>query len=102
MPNFILAYHPGKMPEDPEEGARLRTEWKAWVERLGDDVVNPGTPLGRSRTVSAGGVSQDGGPNPLMRFSVVNADNIDAALTIARSCPHLRIGTIEVAEMMQM
>ena len=37
-----------------------------------------------------------------MGFSVVNADNIDAALTIARSCPHLRIGTIEVAEMMQM
>jgi hypothetical protein len=102
MPDYILAYHPGTMPGNPEEGAKLQAEWKAWIGRLGDAVVNPGTPLGKSRTVSAAGVSDDGGPNPLMGFSVVRADSMDAALALARACPHLKIGTIEVAEMKRM
>ncbi|MDP1967391.1 MAG: YciI family protein [Reyranella sp.] len=102
MPNYILAYHPGKMPETPEEGAKLQAKWKAWVDGLGAAMVNPGTPLGKSWTVSAAGVSDDGGPNPLMGFSVVKADSLDAALALAKACPHLAIGTIEVAEMKQM
>ncbi|MSP74941.1 MAG: hypothetical protein EXR12_02270 [Rhodospirillaceae bacterium] len=102
MPNYILAYHPGKMPGSPEEGAKLRASWKTWVDGVGDAMVNPGTPLGKSWTVSAGGVSDDGGPNPLMGFSVVKADSIDAALRLAKACPHLAIGSIEVAEMKQM
>jgi hypothetical protein len=102
MSNYIFAYHPGKMPETPEEGARLMEKWKAWVGGLGAAMVNPGTPLGKSWTVSAGGVSDDGGSNPLMGFSIVKADSIEAALTIAKACPHLAIGTIEVAEMKQM
>ena len=102
MSNYIFAYHPGKMPGSPEAGAKLMAKWKAWVDGLGDAMVNPGTPLGKSWTVSAGGVSDDGGSNPLMGFSIVTADNIDAALKIAEACPHLAIGTIEVAEMKQM
>jgi len=106
MPDYILAYHPGKMPAGkmptPEEGAKLRAKWKAWVDGLGDALVNPGTPLGKSFTVSADGVSEGGGPNPLMGFSVVKADSIEAALKIAGACPHLAIGTIEVAETKQM
>lgn len=102
MPNFIFAYHSGKMPETPEDGAKLMASWKAWVGSLGDALVNPGTPLGKSRTVSAGGVSDDGGPNPLSGFSIVKAESIDAALEMAKGCPYLALGTIEVAEMKQM
>ena len=104
MPDYILAYHGGKKPETPEAGAKHMEKWKAWLAGLGDAMVNPGTPLGKSRTVSADGVSDDGGPNPLSGFSVVKADSIDAALEIARSCPFLEMetATIEVAEMMQM
>jgi|SRR3990167_9431005 hypothetical protein len=106
MPDYILAYHLGKMPvgkmPTPEEGAELKAKWKAWVDGLGAAMVNPGTPLGKSWTVSAGGVSDDGGANPLMGFSVVKADSLEAALALAKACPHLAIGTIEVAEMKQM
>jgi len=45
MPNYIIAYHGGKKPESPEEGAKQMEKWKAWVGGLGDAVVNPGTPL---------------------------------------------------------
>ena len=65
-------------------------------------MVNPGSPLGMSKTVSSGGVADDGGSNPLLGFSIVKADSMDAALEMAKGCPHLEIGTIEVAEVKEM
>ncbi len=102
MPNYILAYHGGKKPESPEKGAEDMAKWKAWVGGLGDAMVNPGTPLGKSKTVSSSGVSDGGGPNPLLGFSVVAADSLESALEIAKTCPYLEHGTIEVAEMIEM
>jgi len=78
-------------------------KWKAWVGGLGDAVVNPGTPLGKSKIVSSSGVSDDGGPNAMSGFSIVKADNMDAALEMAKGCPFLELGgTLEVAEVMEM
>ncbi len=102
MSSYIFAYHGGKKPESPEEGAKHMAKWKAWIGGLGDAVVNPGTPLGMSKTVSSGGVSDDGGPNPLVGFSIVTADGMDAALEMAKGCPFLEMGTIEVAEVKEM
>ncbi len=103
MSDFVFAYHGGKTPESPEEGAKQMAKWNAWVGGLGDAVVNPGTPLGKPKTVSSGGVSDDGGSNPLLGFSIVKADSMDAALEMAKACPTLEIGgTIEVAEVMGM
>ncbi len=102
MPNFVFAYHGGRKPESPEEGAKLMAKWKAWIGGLGDAVVNPGTHLGMSKTVSSSGDSDDGGSNPWVGFSIVKADSMDAALEMAKGCPHLEIGTIEVAEAKEM
>ncbi len=103
MSNYIIAYHGGRKPETPEEGAEHMAKWKAWIGGLGDAVVNPGTPLGKSRIVSASGVSDDGGSDPMSGFSVVKADSIDAALEMAKECPFLELGgTLEVAEMKEM
>ncbi len=102
MPNYILAYHGGKMPESPEEGAKHMEKYQAWVVGLGNAVVTPDTPLGNSKTVSSDGVSDDGGSNPLLGFSIVKADSMDAALEMAKACPFLVMGTIEVAEVKEM
>ncbi len=103
MPNYIIAYHGGNKPESPDEGAKHMAKWKAWVEDLGDAAVNPGTPLGKSKTVSSSGVSDDGGPDPMSGFSIVKADSMDAALEMAKACPFLETGgTLEVAEVMEM
>ncbi len=103
MPNYVLAYHGGKTPESPEEGAKQMANWKAWLGGLGDAVVNPGTPLGKAKKVSSSGVSDDGGSDPLLGFSILKADSMDAALEMAKACPTLEIGgTIEVAEVMEM
>ena len=44
MPEYIIAYHGGKEPENPDEGARLMAKWQVWMGGLGDAMVNPGTP----------------------------------------------------------
>ncbi len=102
MSYYVFAYHGGEIPESPEEGAKHMAKWKAWVDGLGDAVVNPGTPLGMSKTVSSGGVSDDGGSNPLVGFSIVKADSMDVALEMAKGCPFVEMGTIEVAEVKEM
>ncbi len=102
MPNFMLAYHGETKPESPEKGVEQRARWMAWLGGLGEAVVNPGTPLGQSMTVSAEGVADDGGPNPMSGFSVVKADDIEAALEMAKNCPFLEMGTIVVSEMKEM
>lgn len=103
MPNFILAYHGGEKPETPEQGEEHMAKWKAWVDDLGESLINPGTPLGQSKTVSASGVTNDGGSNPINGYSILKADNIDAAVAMVKSCPVTEMGgTIEVAEMFEM
>ena len=103
MSNYVISYHGGNTPESPEEGAKQMAKWRAWVDGLGDAVVNPGTPLGKPKTVSSGGVSDDAGPDPSTGFSIVKADSMDAALEMAKACPYLEIGgTLRVAEVMEM
>jgi hypothetical protein len=77
-------------------------KWKTWVGGLGAAAVNPGSPVGKSKTVSSNGVSDDGGSNPLSGFSIVKADSMEAVLKMVKGCPHLDHGTIEVAEVMDM
>jgi hypothetical protein len=101
MPKYVIAYLGGKQFENPQEGAAHRAKWKAWVGDLGGAVVNPGTPLGKGKLVSSAGVS-DTGANRLTGFSMVMADNMDAALEMAQRCPYLVYGTIEVAEVVEM
>ena len=102
MPKFVFAYHGGKMPESPEEGAKVMAAWEAWFKDLGSAVVDGGNPVGMSKTVSAKGVDNNGGANPLSGYSIVQADNIDAACAMAKGCPILDHGTVEVAETMAM
>jgi hypothetical protein len=101
MSNYMIAYHGGIKFESPKEGAAHMAKWRAWMGGLGNAVVNPGAPLGKSKTVSADGIS-DGGPNSLSGYSIVKADSIGAAVEMAKTCPHLDFGTIEVAEVMEM
>ena len=53
MSEYFIAYRGGNKPESPEAGAEQMANWKAWAEGLGDALVNPGTPLGKSSFVSS-------------------------------------------------
>lgn len=104
MPNYVFAYHGGSMPETPEEGAKVMAAWNDWYGSMGDSVVDGGAPVGMSKTVSAKGTADDGGANPLSGYTVVKADNIEAACEMAKGCPMVVSGngTVEVAQVHEM
>ncbi len=104
MPDFVFAYHGGGMPETPEEGAKVMARWQAWMGGMGEALVNPGAPVGMSSTVSADGVVDNGGANPLSGFTVVKADSIEAACEMAKGCPMVEDGngSVEVAQVHEM
>lgn len=104
MPKFIFAYHGGGKPDTPEAGEKVMAAWQAWLAGMGDSCIDPGAPVGLSKTVSANGVADNGGANPLSGYSIINAADEAAALRMARGCPILQDagGTVEVAPIMEM
>lgn len=104
MPDFLFAYHGGTTPQDPEEIERVMAAWGAWFESMGNAVVNPGNPVGKSFTITRDAVIDDGGANPISGYSVVHASTKDEAIDLAQGCPMVRdgSGSIEVAEIQEM
>ena len=104
MPDYVFVYHGGKKPETPEAGEKEMAAWGAWFESIGAAIKQPGNPVGMSKTVTSGGVADDGGANPVSGYSVVSADSIDAACDMAKGCPMVTdgSGSVEVAEVIEM
>ncbi len=100
MPTYLLAYHGVSLPKSETEQSELAHVWKAWMDGLGDAFEGSNNPITNARTIEPdGAVGTGGGPNPVMGLSFVTADNLDAAVEMAQSCPHLGAGgSIEVAE----
>lgn len=101
MAKFVFAYHGGKKFNSKEEGQEHMKKWRSWVADLGPALIDPGLAVGPSKTVSAKGIEDHGGANPISGVSVVEADSIESAIAMARACPHLGIeGSIEIAQAM--
>lgn len=95
MPAFIFIYrNPTRYVPTPETSA----EMKAWFDGMGKQLIELGKPVLASDT--AGNLSPGTAELELNGYSIVQADNLAAALAIAKKCPHLtRNGGIEVGEL---
>jgi YCII-related domain len=102
MSNYAFSYYGEPNFKSQEDGKNYMAKWQAWVGDLGDALVNPVTPLKSPKTVSASGVTENSVPNRLSGYAIVKADSMDAALEMAKGCPHLDHGTIDVAEVFEM
>jgi hypothetical protein len=103
MPNFMIAYYGGNKPASKKEEMAQMERWKAWIKDLGENVINPGTPLPVSKIVTSSGVEDDKNPNSMHGFAVVKAESIDAVVEMAKSDPFLENGgTVRVSQMMEM
>lgn len=102
--NYLLVYHGGQRPETPEEGAKQMQAWTDWFGTLGDALVDGGNPVSQVRTIGNNGSVSDGALNPASGYSVIKADDLDAAVALAKGCPILAggHGSIEVAETLAM
>lgn len=103
MKRYVYVYLGGNHPSDPEEANRHFGKYMKWLASLGDAVVSPTIPLKDTHTVSPDGTIREGGSSAMSGFSIIEAESIEAALTIAQACPFLEIGgSLEVSELMQM
>ncbi|WP_417525161.1 hypothetical protein [Marinovum sp.] len=104
MTKYMFAYHGGKMPESEEEGKKEMEAWGAWMQGLGDKLVEGGNPVGMSSTLTSDGLKDGGGANPLSGYSIVEADSVEAAAEMGKGCPILKggHGSIEIAPLIDM
>lgn len=84
MENFMIAYYGGNQPSSKEEGMAQMNKWKAWVDGLGETIVNPVTPLMSTKIVTSSSVVDDNDPNSMKGFAVVKTESIEAAIEIAK------------------
>jgi hypothetical protein len=101
MPNYLLAYHGSPIPRSDTEQDELARSWKRWMDEIGDVLEGSNNPVKVTRTVNPdGSVSRGGGANPVVGLSFIKADDIGAAVDLAKTCPQLGAGgSIEVAEL---
>ena len=100
MSNFVLVYKGGRSSDAGSDAAMAA--WGAWFGKLGGAIVEPGNPFGPSKSVSSSGVS-DGAGSSLTGFTVLKADSLADAATLAKDCPVVANGgTVEVYEAIKM
>ena len=94
MGKYVLVYQGGAMAETEEAQQAAMAAWGAWFGSLGGAVVDGGAPFGASTAVG-GGAARAG----LTGYSILAADDLDAAAKLAEGCPILNDGgTVEVYE----
>ena len=70
--------------EEMKEGIK---PWTEWAERCGDGLVDLGSPLGDGKKVTQDGVSAS--EKGVAGYSVLQAEDMDGALKMLESHPHL-------------
>ncbi len=100
MAKYLFIYHGGGMPDSPEEGEKQMQAWGDWFESMGGNIIDGGSPIGESTTVLAdGSVVGNGGSNPTTGYGLFEADNLEAAIAMAKGCPILASGgSVELGE----
>jgi hypothetical protein len=102
MKQFVLVYLGGNQPSNEAEAEKHYKKYFEWLSSLGESVVVPTIPLKDTTTVSADGAVREGGSSAMSGFTIIKAESMADALSIAQGCPFLEIGgSLEVSEMMQ-
>ena len=103
MRQYVIVYLGGEQPSSPEEGKQHFAEYMAWLSSLGDAVVSPANPLKNTHVVNSNGSVSAGGISTMSGYTIIEADSMEAALTIAKACPFLKVGgSLEVSELAEM
>ena len=82
MPQYLLTY---RGPKGYAPTAESTPKWMAWFEGMGDQLIDIGKPA--SDATCVGNCSSD--TTELDGYSIIEAESLDAALVIAKGCPHI-------------
>lgn len=107
MAKYIFLYKgpatdPGAMTEEARNAEMEK--WMAWMGGLGDGLLEAGAPFGASASVRGDGSTADA--TDLTGYTMVEADDLDAARGMCATHPFLSDGTaafsVEVFELVDM
>jgi hypothetical protein len=94
MSDYVLIYQGGSMPETPEAQKQVMDAWTAWFTALGSAVKDPGNPFtGQSKAIASDGAVSEGGLSA-SGYTIVTANSLDEAATLAKDCPVLQGGAM--------
>ena len=103
MAQYIMVYIGGNQPSSPEEGKKHFSKYMDWLASLGDAAISPANPLKNTSTVNSDGTVTNGSTTTMSGYTIIQVNSMEAALSIAKTCPFLEIGgSLEVSELAQM
>ena len=103
MFQYIMVYLGGEQPASAEEGKKHFSKYMDWITALGNAIVSPANPLKNTHTVHADATVTLGGETTMSGYTIIKADSMDAALSIAKTCPFLDMGgSLEVSQLIEM
>ena len=104
MAKFLCIYREPtekRAKPSPEEMQALAAAWQTWMQKFSSAIVPGGDGLKRTGRVLKAGLVTDGpyveAKEIIASFTIIQADDYDAALAIARECPPGH--TIEIREL---
>ena len=94
MGKYVLVYQGGAMAETQEAQQAAMAAWGNWFGSLGAAVLDGGAPFGTIAAVGGGGSRTE-----LSGYSILQADDLDAAVRLAGGCPIIADGgSVDVYE----
>jgi len=103
MAKFVYLYTGGQMAATPEAQAEAMQAWGAWFGTLGEAITDPGNPFGPSSATLGNGGASAGGTSGIGGYTIINAESLDDATSLAKGCPVLvGGGSVEVYEALPM
>jgi hypothetical protein len=99
MPRFLVTYHGSNMPHDAASMAKARDAFMRWAGKMGPALADPGAPIVGARTVSSEGAGDGLAEGPLNGWSVIEADDLNAAARLLADHPFIgRGGVLQINE----
>jgi hypothetical protein len=94
MPTYLFVYHAPMTPAEatpptPEQLEAVMGQWNARAGKVGSGMVDFGAPLAGGTRVTTQGTSPS--TREVAGYSLIAADDFDAALELARNHPHLNM-----------
>jgi len=104
MAKFLFIYRESTVSHaqpSPEEMQALAGQWYAWMQKFSASILPGGDGLKHTGRIVKPGLVTDGpyveSKEIVVSFGLVQADDYDAAVAIARECPPCH--TIEIREL---
>lgn len=87
MTEYVITYFGGSSSSSAEEGAQNMQEYSQWMNSLGETAVSPANPLKNTQTIASNGVCDKGSATQMSGFTIIKADTMDDAMSIAQRAP---------------